>query len=176
MHNNSIWRLCIGVLVLNFEFSFDICTVQQIHGEVRVDLSNVDHCDEKEITVAFTIQPETQNDFLSRINVTALWEAIQNKLASAIPSLDEYSINIDNENAGSSREVQKTQETETKLDGCKIGLIKDANDFTRYLKDCALRAQNKNIATRVPLMIKVELFFFFCARIHEIRINKKQDL
>ena len=119
-------------------------------------MSNVDHCEEKQTIFSFVFQLQTQNNFLS--NVESLWESIQRKLTSVLPTSHEYSINIYNENAGSSRQEQKTQETKTEaeLDGSKIGLIKNSNDFATYFEDCVMKAQNMKIATRVPLIIQVE--------------------
>ena len=132
-----------------------IIYAQEIKGEVSIDFSNVDDCEEKEITFAFTFQSQTQNDFLA--NVAPLWESIQSKLTCAVPTSHEYSINIYNENIGSSRQEQKTQ-TETESDRCRIGLIKNANDFATYFEDRVTSAGNMKIATRVPLIIQVELF------------------
>ena len=120
-----------------------------------IDLSNVHHCEEKEINFAFTIEPETQNDFLAKF--TPLWKSIQTKLASTIPRPDEYSINIYNENVVSSpQQKQHTQQPDTELDRWKIGLIKNANDLAAYVEDCVMRGKNMHIPTRVPLIIKVE--------------------
>ena len=130
-------------------------------GEINIDLSNVDNCEEKEINFILRTQQETQKDFLS--NVIPLWKSIQQKLAIIIPTsdddnewFDEYSINIYNGNANLSS--QKTPETERDSDSRQIELIKNANDLCRYFEHCKMCDEKKNIPTRVPLVIKVELF------------------
>ena len=140
--------------------------MQQINGEININLSSVDHCEEKEAIFTFKTQQTTQKDFLS--NAIPLWESIQKKLAIAIPTLDddnewfdEYSINIHHENANLSS--QKTPETE--LDCRRIQLIKNANDFSRYFERCTMR---------VLLIIKVESLFR--ARIYRIKQTKISKL
>ena len=130
---------------------------------------------------AFKIQQKAPNDFLS--NVEPLWESIQRKLATAIPTsdddnewFDEYSMYIYHSNDNGNLSPQKQQEaqtqTETDLDSRKPELIKNANDFSRYFEHCTMNGENKNIPTRVPMMIKVEPFFFFLCKDIQNKINK----
>ena len=95
-----------------------------------LDLSNVNNCEEKEITIPFNVDEVTGNDFVQ--NCISLWAKIEKALESQLNTrdhewFDQYSLYPQ-------YSTSSQTETSSQPKSSKLELIKTGRDFVKYLE------------------------------------------
>ena len=126
-------------------------------GQISINVSNVDGCEEKEIVIPFSIDATASNHFISNMLSFQLWESIHQKLRFHLNTsddnewFDKYSIYT--------KDPTCTFQVETQLQpmsqqSSKLMLVKSMNDFNEHLQRCCMTKESGHIV--LFLEIRVE--------------------